>query len=231
MNTHASWFKLKSATESNGEAQFEGFAAVFDTVDLGGDVILRGAFSQAVASQPAAGYPLKLDHLDLIGGGIIAEKSAGLHVQGVIDLSDERGRSAYSKVKRGWLRGMSIGYLPMPNGERLRPDGVRELSALRLFEVTLTPTPMNPAAQVTHVKSLADAAYLVKSLSGEPSLTDDQLAELDGLAATIRQLQHKHARFDPGLLAELKAIAELVPDHEGLEAIRHRRRTSLNPWD
>ena len=43
---------VKALTNEEGEPTgFTGYAAVFDNIDLGGDKIIKGAFSQTLASR------------------------------------------------------------------------------------------------------------------------------------------------------------------------------------
>jgi hypothetical protein len=71
--------------------------------------------------------------------------------------SDPNSQVVRTKALEGHLSGVSIGYLPMPGGVAFKQgdDGepVRVLSEVRLFEISLTPVPANPEAQLTSVKS------------------------------------------------------------------------------
>ena len=53
------------------------------------------------------------------------------------------------------LKGLSIGY---DNVKSKVVDGVRRLSELKLWEISLVTFPMNPAAQVMGVKTVDDFA-------------------------------------------------------------------------
>jgi phage head maturation protease len=75
-------------------------------------------------------------------------------VSGWIDQSTERGREAWRLVKSGVL-GFSFGYLILDAVKR--KDGVREIRALDVFEVSATATPMNGTTRVLSWKS-RDAA-------------------------------------------------------------------------
>jgi HK97 family phage prohead protease len=75
-------------------------------------------------------------------------------VSGWIDQSTERGKEAWRLVKSGVL-GFSFGYLVLDAVKR--NDGVREIRALDVFEVSCTATPMNGTTRVLSWKS-RDAA-------------------------------------------------------------------------
>lgn len=116
---------------------FAGYAAVFDRVDRGGDVIRAGAFADLPAHPP-----LLWQHRGRAVGAIerIATDSRGLRVIGRID--DPR---VAALVRSGALAGLSIGYRAVAARRR---GGVRELAALDLVEVSLVAAPMQPAAKV-----------------------------------------------------------------------------------
>jgi uncharacterized protein len=62
----------------------------------------------------------------------------------------QRGREVFSLLKQKAIRGLSIGYKSLKDDTR---NGVRYLQQIKLFEISLTPFPMNEMATVTSVKS------------------------------------------------------------------------------
>ena len=115
--------------------RFAGYAAVFDRVDRGGDVVRRGAFGA-----PGA-VPLLWQHGGAPVGVIesVAEDARGLRVIGRIDDARLAGL-----VKAGAVDGLSFGYRVRGS----RTGRVRELTALDLIEVSLVAQPMQPLARV-----------------------------------------------------------------------------------
>lgn len=156
MERKAANFKLSEVTEAG---TFIGHAAVFGNIDLGGDVITKGAFRKTI-NDNGGKFPLLDDHDDTVGIVEASEDQYGLLVKGVINLETDDGQSLYSNIKfmkaNGIDPGMSIGYLPIPGKIALKTDH-RELSEVKLLEVTVTPIPMNELARVTQVKSVEDA--------------------------------------------------------------------------
>lgn len=120
--------------------RFAGYAAVFDRVDRGGDVVRRGAFGA-----PGA-VPLLWQHGGAPVGVIesVAEDARGLRVIGRIDDARLAGL-----VKAGAVDGLSFGYRVRGS----RTGRVRELTALELVEVSLVAQPMQPLARVHAMKS------------------------------------------------------------------------------
>ncbi|RUN77584.1 HK97 family phage prohead protease [Sphingomonas sp. TF3] len=123
--------------------RFAGYAAVFDAVDHGGDVIRRGAFGDA----PAA-VPLLWQHRGQAVGTIerIATDARGLRVIGRID--DAR---VARLVRGGALRGLSIGF----RARGAVRGQVRELTTVDLVEVSLVARPLQPLARVHRVEEQA----------------------------------------------------------------------------
>lgn len=119
--------------------RFAGYAAVFDRVDRGGDVVRPGA-----VRLPAA-VPLLWQHRGSPVGRIerIEADDKGLRVIGAV----EDARLAALVAARA-VDGLSFGY-------RVResvPGRVRELTDIDLIEVSLVARPMQPLARVHAVE-------------------------------------------------------------------------------
>ena len=130
--------------------RFAGYAALFDRVDRGGDIVRPGAFARAVKAGPAR-VPLLWQHeagkpigrIEMIG-----EDSRGLRVIGRVSERSAAGREAAALLREGAVSGLSFGY-----NVRRKTDGVRrELKELELIEVSLVTFPMQPAARVHAVE-------------------------------------------------------------------------------
>ncbi len=116
--------------------RFAGYAAVFNAVDRGGDVVRAGAFGRL-----AQAVPLLWQHRGAPVGVIeqLAEDARGLRVIGRIDDARLAGL-----VRGGGVKGLSFGY----RVKAARRGPVRELTALDLIEVSLVAQPMQPLARV-----------------------------------------------------------------------------------
>ncbi|QUT06290.1 HK97 family phage prohead protease [Sphingobium phenoxybenzoativorans] len=143
-------FDFAQPERGGGSAQdirFAGYAAIFDRVDRGGDVVRRGAFG-AVAGRRV---PLLWQHAPDRPVGLIehmAEDERGLHVVGRVSARTAAGRRIAALVKDGAIDGLSFGYrVREAKGER-----PRELTALDLVEVSLVAQPMQPLARVVGVE-------------------------------------------------------------------------------
>ena len=139
--------------------QFEGYAAVFGNVDLGGDRILPGAFQEIVRTRDGKVLVLNQhDRREPIGKADVEEDNHGLHFRGELLLDDEIARKVYVRMKGGLVDGMSIGYNVLPGGASMDRNGVRELSKLALYEVSVVTWGMNPEARIDGVKLAKTAA-------------------------------------------------------------------------
>ncbi|MDH7639587.1 HK97 family phage prohead protease [Sphingomonas oryzagri] len=124
--------------------RFAGYAALFDTIDRGGDLIRKGAFARAVAS--GRSVPLLWQHRPerLIGRiESIAEDQRGLRVIG--RLTPDAGNEAAALLRDGAVGGLSFGY--RVRAKEARHHG-RTLTDLDLVEVSLVTFPMQPGARV-----------------------------------------------------------------------------------
>ena len=123
--------------------RFAGYAAVFDAVDRGGDVIRAGAFGDAVPV-----VPLLWQHHGAPIGTIerIAPDARGLRVIGRID--DPR---VADLMRRGAVSGLSIGFRARAAVRHANGGRVRELTAIDLVEVSVVALPMQRAARVLAV--------------------------------------------------------------------------------
>jgi hypothetical protein len=134
---------------SRGGVRFAGYAAVFDRIDNGGDVVRSGAFARSL--QRSGPIPLLWQHkAGAVIGSIerISEDSRGLRVIASVG-GGERGRQVAAMVKERAIDGLSFGYRVRRSARR---DGVRELIDLDLVEVSVVSTPMQPLARVHAVE-------------------------------------------------------------------------------
>lgn len=141
------------------EGQITGYGSVFGVRDMHGDTVQAGAFSASLARHKAAGtMPALLwqhDPSEPVGVWQRAEEdSRGLKLSGQLNLETARGREALALLKQGALNGLSIGFVTEDGGAELDPrTGLRKLTAVDLWEVSLVTFPSNRSARVTGVKS------------------------------------------------------------------------------
>lgn len=154
---------------------FQGYGAAFGNCDGVGDIIERGAFAATLADFLAAGViAWQHDWTEPIGKPLDAyEDQTGLFIKARLSQT-ARGKDALTLLRDGVIGKMSIGYtvegykiLSDEEGCALLgetgyeaalrtvpwwQDGVRVLTAIKLYEISLVTVPANPAAVVTGVK-------------------------------------------------------------------------------
>lgn len=144
--------------EEKGLAEngIKGLAAVYNNVDFGGDVILPGAFKEAIERQPRIKMLWQHDPAEVIGVWDGLEDSAkGLKVSGRFIPGIKRAEEAQILLKEKAIDGLSIGYRSKEFDYQKTEKGmVRRLKSVELFEVSVVTFPMNPKALVTDVKQL-----------------------------------------------------------------------------
>lgn len=145
--------------EISDEGVFEGHGAVFGNIDLGGDIVARGAFRSSLsAARKAKRLPkFLLNHDPRTVAGIfeeMQEDDRGLFVKGRFNLDKQISREAFTDVKMGAVDGLSIGFISKKTA-RDETTGVRTIKEADLIEVSLVTFPMNEQARIGVVKSIA----------------------------------------------------------------------------
>lgn len=142
-------FSLEWKADDHGT--IEGYGAVFDVVDQGGDIIAPGAFRQSLASGRKAKMLFQHDPSSVVGvWTAMEEDQKGLRVAGKMLTSVKAGAEAYELVKAGAIEGLSIGYRTVKSMDR---NGKRVIMQAELWEVSLVTFPMNEMARIDAVKA------------------------------------------------------------------------------
>lgn len=160
---HAAFVITGLKATSDNAGAFEGYVAAFNNQDQNGDIIERGAFKRTLGilretkqkNNSQYLFPLLWQHDDTepIGGVTDAyEDDSGLHISGEYDLDVPRGAQAYSGAKKGYLRGLSIGFRTVKS--MVDAQRVRHLLELQLFEGSPVTFPANTDAGIRTVKNV-----------------------------------------------------------------------------
>ncbi|MEP9379722.1 HK97 family phage prohead protease [Aquabacter sp. CN5-332] len=141
---------MGAAIQSAVDGRIEGYACLFDKVDLGRDLIERGAFAQSLALRGASGVRLLYQHDPAEPIGVwtdVMEDARGLYVRGRLALDVRRGREVMNLVREGAIDGLSIGFKAVL--ARTDPRSrVRRLSRIDLWKVSVVTFPMQPDARI-----------------------------------------------------------------------------------
>lgn len=155
---------VRFEVKATGPRKFEGYGSVFGNVDLGGDVVIPGAFAKSIAQHKAdQTMPLMfwMHQADQVPGvwTDMAEDRKGLFVAGEL-VDTALGRDVSTLLGKNAVRGLSMGYRPVDTDWR---DDVRVLKQVDLFEVSIVSMAMNPLARVETLKAArlsADGEYV-----------------------------------------------------------------------
>lgn len=144
--------EVKATDEQDGIGTFKAYGSTFGNIDRVGDRVMPGAFKSAKAKSTLLLWQHNTN--EVIGGFTdMHEDDKGLFVEGELNLDVQRGREAYSLLKRRHINSLSIGYTIPKNGASIAPDGIRELKKVNLAEISLVSIPANPKALIRAVKS------------------------------------------------------------------------------
>lgn len=149
---------LKAVSEDDEKefGYFEGYGSIFGNLDLGNDVIQKGAFTKSLEQRPPSKVKLLYQHKSDMPIGVydeITEDSKGLYVKGRIALKTRAGAEAYELLKIGALDGLSIGFKTNPKAVSYEDRGQKRIiKEVDLMEVSLVTFPMNPKATIQVVK-------------------------------------------------------------------------------
>jgi len=206
--------ELKAITDKDAPMAFEGYGSVFDTVDSYNDTIAKGAYKSTLREWKATG---KLPKLLLQHGGSwfsagaedmvpigkwteMREDDHGLYAKGhLFDVDADRVRLTYAALKAGELDGLSIGF----STRKYKMDeetGIRTLTDIQLYEVSLVTFPANDPARVTGVKAAGDLPTereLERWLQREAGFSDAQAKTI--IAKGYRAVQREAASTVPPL--------------------------------
>lgn len=146
-------FEVKDLTEAGS---FTGYGSIFGNEDLGGDVVMPGAFKKFKYTKDKKIRLLyQHDTWQPVGKFTPEQDDKGLWMpdaQLVLDMPGAMG--AYAGMKSGLLDGLSIGFDILPKGAEYDEENkVRRLTKLELWEVSIVTYGMNPLAKIQSVKS------------------------------------------------------------------------------
>jgi uncharacterized protein len=137
------------------DGTFSGYASLFGAVDLGKDMVERGAFAKSLRTRGAAGIRMLFQHdpNEPIGAWQeIREDQRGLFVKGKLTQGVAKARETLELMREGALDGLSIGFRTI-RAKSESASGVRRILEADLWEISVVTFPMLPGARVQTVKS------------------------------------------------------------------------------
>ena len=193
---------------------FSGYASTFD-VDLGGDIIVPGAFKKTIEGRQDK-IKILWQHQDPIGKSMrLYEDSIGLFVEGKVSKT-RLGDEAIELMRDKVVNQMSIGFSIPAGKSEMSDDGIRIIREVKLFEFSPVTFPMNENAIITSVKNMKDAI-------AQGQIEETDLKELSELLTDIKTLlatePPKNTQPD-NQPSELEALAKAL-DNFGAIANKH----------
>lgn len=148
-------FEFKDVSSDDEYFYFEGYGSTFGNVDLGSDVVVKGAFTDSLKDRmPKMCY--QHDMSRPIGVWTDAkEDSKGLFLKGKMPKDNSLVKDVISLMKCGALDSLSIGFQVDKDGSEYTKDGHRLIKKVKLYETSIVTMPMNPKAMVTDMKKFS----------------------------------------------------------------------------
>jgi HK97 family phage prohead protease len=182
----------------DGAGEFEAIVAVFGNVDSGGDVIVKGAFTDTLTEWQASGDPIPVvwshdsnDPFSHIGSVVEAsETDTGLLVKGQLDLENPKAAQVFKLLKGRRVTQFSFAYSVLDAGPT-EVDGIKatELRRLKLYEVGPTLVGMNQATELLSAKSDDVDAKAGRVLSAKNvEVVSNAIAAADALKSALKTL-------------------------------------------
>ena len=134
------------------QGKFRGYASVFHRIDAYNDVIKPGAFTDSLKKRRIA---LLWQHSisNPIGKILEAvEDSFGLLVVAKLNLKLQLAREVYALMIDGSVNALSIGYKVI-RSERDSKSGIRMISKIDLWEISVVTFPANEMAKISKIKA------------------------------------------------------------------------------
>ena len=142
--------KFDSADEHG--YKFSGHLTVWNSNDKVNDTIRKGALKSAEGKS----FPLFVNHKhgDIpVGSFVGKEDDIGFFIEAEINKDHHHGKSVYTALKRGDIKGLSQGFTMEEGDFEEKADGGKDIKNLSLMEGSVVTFPCEEKAQITAVKS------------------------------------------------------------------------------
>jgi len=136
---------------SQESGEFEGYIAVWETIDSYNSRFERGSFAKTI-NERSAKVKVLYNHESLIGRSLeLREDDHGVFARGRINLDIQLGRDVYALMRSGDLDGLSFAFQVYQDG--YDSDRVRVIKEVRLLEFGPVDFPANESATITDVRA------------------------------------------------------------------------------
>jgi HK97 family phage prohead protease len=143
--------RSSTLTISGDTGEFEGYIAVWDTIDSYNSEFVRGSFKKTI-NERSQKIKVLYNHDKLIGRAVdVREDDYGVFAKGRINLDIELGRDVHALMKAGDLDGLSFAF--QVYSDEYKSDGLRTIKEVRLLEFGPVDFPANDHALITGVRA------------------------------------------------------------------------------
>lgn len=164
-----------SDEESKNLGILDGIGSAYGQVDLGGDTVKKGAYAQTLNHKEGK-VPLFIDHgwdmATFVGVAHMSDSDIGLMVKAEMPLDATDVKNTFIKtmfaIHSGIDMGFSIGYDAVKS--RMNADGTRELQEIKVYEISITPFPMDTNARILAARSKRIQYKSMQSKWATPSI-------------------------------------------------------------
>jgi HK97 family phage prohead protease len=138
----------------------KGYASVFDNKDSDNDIIRKGAYSKTIQENGRRVKYLYQHDMDKPLGKMVhlEEDAKGLVFEAQI-AKTRLGEDVIELIKAGVITENSVGILPL---QKEMVDGIRNITEVKLFEVSAVTLAANDQAMILDVKGNVDQTKLLK---------------------------------------------------------------------
>jgi len=198
----------------DGDWEVSGYPSVWDVVDLGNDVVHKGAFTKTLHDGGRVRFLYGHDQRSVLGSPLeLKEDDQGLF--GRFRISKTRlGEEVRTLLHDGAVDSFSIGY--RARDWRFDAKDVRHLDGIDLLEVSVVALPMLPRALVTGVKGGSEGAAGLP-FDGLWQQLRDAFLSLQAGTAEAKALAARRA--DEGRSLSERHLAALTRTLEAAEAV------------
>ena len=195
---------------------FSGYASLFGQVDLGQDLVERGAFARSIRQRGAGGIRMLYQHDPAAPIGTwhdVREDERGLFVRGRLSAASQKAREVLGLMREGALDGLSIGFKTV-RARSAGAGGVRRILEADLWEISIVTFPMLPGARIAEVKAdgaLPTVRQFERWLTRDAGLTRTEARCV--IAKGFNELvRGRDAAFQPeqGLAGAIRRAARII---------------------
>lgn len=191
--------QIKAPTADLKAGEFVAVVSVFNSLDMGGDRVMKGAFANAIASMKANGDVLPIvwshewdnpmAHIGYADPADMIETDEGLQLKGVLDTDRPFAEQVSHLMKTRRVKEFSFGYFVNDYREVEDPElgTIRELLDIDIFEAGPTLKGMHPDTRLLQAAS---------ALKREEEEAKDATAVLEAPAESIEIIDEVTDQID-----------------------------------